>query len=319
MAYFRDPFCSESWRQTSCVALAVALLTACPGKDPGDEPGTGTSSSDESGPASATEPLQTGTDSQGPDTSTSTGTTDGPTTSGTGFLTTLGTTGPGDTEGETAGDTENTGGGPLPALCSEQQPGVSAAFETTVDTFGDVVPCTVDAVSIEAGMVVTALTCDARGGVTTGTLRMAEASEGPPTWKAADEVTLRSASLSDIGFDETWRHFVLRRAADDSLLAVGIDRDTIESAWLAPIVLERSYPCGPHDDPDPFSNEHVYQLDFTLADETLSLPAFHRGSLSIDEVDEFAIDVERAVTNICCHFEGGHWQNVLVRRVRKPI
>jgi hypothetical protein len=90
----------------------------------------------------------------------------------------------------------------------------------------------------------------------------------------------------------------------------------MHSEWVAPIIFERSYPCGPADDFNGY--ERKYQLDLELKGQTLSLIGGQRGTLAIDASQLFAIDVQRADTNVCCHFEGGHWQHLLIRRVLTP-
>ena len=317
-------------RNAIMTALCWTLLPGCPVKVEGDETGadeTASESGSDAGHSSASQPTSTGasgvavTEASGAGDS-ETDTNDS-SASGTGFLTTQGTTnadtdGDPDTDGDTDPDTD-TDGPALPLECTEAQAGVSAAFDFTggwFQNFADAVPCMVDALGNEAGMVVTSMTCDTGDGMQSAVLKTAEAVEGPPAWGPGDAVMFNAESVSDIGFDEVWRHFELRLVADGSLLAVGIDRDTVDSAWIAPIVMERSYPCGPAVEENRL--ERPYQLDFKLADEALSLTAHHRGALTIDATQRFAIDVEYAATNLCCHFEGGHWQHVLIRRVAAP-
>ena len=318
-------------RRCITTALCWTLLPGCSLKVEGDETGAGATAASESGSdgGQSSTPQPSGTEASGVavteasdagDSEVDPGDTSA---SGTGFLTTQGTTNADtDTEGGmTDGDPDtdtDTGGEPLPAICSEKQPGVSAAFEFSGwDALDDqAIPCTVDALAIEALMVVTSMTCITGNGPQAVVLKTAEAVEGAPTWGPGDAVLYYAESNSDIGFDEVWRRFSLRLAADDSLLAVGIDRDTMHAEWIAPIVMERSYPCGAAVDEDGF--ERPFQLDFELAGQTLSLTPYHRGVLTFDAIHSYAIDVERAATNVCCHFEGGHWQHVLIRRVATP-
>ena len=206
----------------------------------------------------------------------------------------------------TSADTEAP---PLPAVCSEQDEGVSAAFDFDGEWFNSdgLGKCTVEAVGVEAQQIVTGLDCG-----TSVTLRIAAAAAGAPAWAVGDVVSLRTMLFAEPSFDAE-RQFELR-SVDDELLAVGIDRETLVPDSTAPIAVDVSFPCGPEAD-DPIKGPVPMQIDFAFAGASLGLLPGHRGVLAIDATQRFAIDVERAIANDCCDTESGRWQHLLVRRV----
>ncbi len=295
-------------------AVCVALLTACPPKNEG-EPGSSATETDAVSD-SETDPSSTDT-TVGDEPSTSvTETSEPPATDSS-------ATDPSDTESsdtessatesDTEGDTDIPE--PPPAECGASDPLVSAAFSFEGAWSNDdekLTPCTVDAVDVGPDAIVTSLECDDGDGPEAVTVSVAAAPEGSPAWKAGDEVHLRTWELSEIGFNFEYALVELRLSADDSLLLLGLRGEIWKPEAALPIVLGASFPCGPEED---FAEGELtpFQLEFELPGATLGLIQGQRGALAIDAFQAFAIDVEEANTNNCCHYT--RWHDFLIRRV----
>ncbi|MCY0992960.1 hypothetical protein OV203_37815 [Nannocystis sp. ILAH1] len=213
-------------------------------------------------------------------------------------------------EEPTAGETE----GALPAACEEADPAVSVDFEVAIDGKAGVheidLPCTVDAVAAEGDKSVTSLTCDEGGTPRAVTLSLPIAPEGEVAWAAGDSVQLDSGSQDLDVISEKWLEL---RGADDALLAAGVAprNGELPAGLFAPIVIAPVTACGPAG----FDLEvSSFQLDFTLADQTLSVFSGHRGELVAGPGESFAVDVDTAQYNECCHSE--EIFALLLRRVK---
>lgn len=223
--------------------------------------------------------------------------------------------------GEDSDPSETGAIDPPPACAGPGDPTVDAAFaldlsawQLTEDTYAIDVQCFVDAVTTDAGVVSTALLCDVDDAPLPAVLQLAEAPDGGVAWAPGLPVRLvaQSEGLSDIDLPPT-RVVQLRVAEDDALLAVGIEHTDLASPWYAPILIDTTAVCGPEEGS---GDIHPLMLDFSLmgAPENLvTLFGGHRGALSIIEDESFAIDVQTADTNNCCHFQ--RWYQLLIRRV----
>ncbi|WAS96811.1 hypothetical protein [Nannocystis punicea] len=214
------------------------------------------------------------------------------------------TGGSSDTEEPTAGE----------ASTCEGEPTDAAEFEFTFDWVQEEaeidVTCEVDAVTVDAGQVTTAFTCDLGGASGAASLRFAAPPEGPVDWEAG--LAVRVKWLEELEFGDL-RLVQLRAAEDDGLLAVGVyggqEGPDVQEAF-APLTYGHSSVCGA-----PSGDVVPAQLDFEASwGEALHLMQGQRGSLPIDAGHAFAIDVGRAEDNASAHF--GLWQNVVLRRVR---
>jgi len=223
----------------------------------------------------------------------------------------------------TTGDEPQTGGDTdaPPAACEEEDPSVASAFEVvlsdwpgmTTDEHAIDERCAVDSLAIEAGMVVSELSCDVDGQLLPATVRVAVSPAGSVTWKAGDGVRLESQRLIDDEFGATIR--LLRLAdADTTLHVVGVEAGDPQAAWFLPFTAEAAFPCGVE---DISGGEFLpLRLDIGLGDADVSVFHAHRGVLPIDAGQVFAIDVGEASTNYCCHFT--RKEEVLIRRVKLP-
>lgn len=228
----------------------------------------------------------------------------------------------GDSADETAGSggdsDSDTAGEPPPECDPPGEAGAAAGFSLDLPGWPHVNPsaydyavvCNVDAVTDGE----TALTCDVDGALLPATLWISDAPEGDATWAAGMTVLLIAESEDLEDTDNDAMHFVLRDMADDSMLAVGVSADYLTSGWFSPISVHQQLACGAVDngiDGGPTELE----LEFSVGDaDTIVLSANHRGSLPAGGGQMFAIDVDRAVTNLCCHSTVSLF-NVLARRV----
>lgn len=222
---------------------------------------------------------------------------------------------------DSGGATEVTGGaaptgGPdeLPAACGESDPAVSAGYEVLVDGqpgyYTLALPCVVDAVLTDASTSETLLTCDDSGTPVAVTVRLPVSPEGAVAWGAGDAVTLDAKREN---FDVYESSHLELRGADAALLAAGYlpQLGALVPGRFAPISVEAVAACGAIGGIDPLS----YRLDFQLeAMPPVSVFSGHRGVLVIDADERFAIDVQRALYNDCCHDDESF--ELLVRRVK---
>jgi len=228
----------------------------------------------------------------------------------------------GDTESgsETEAATEATAGGEPtggePAACDDTDPKALARFEVEIDGNASDhevdLPCTVDAVATEEATSVTTLTCDQDGSPVAVVLRLPEAPEGPVSWAAGDGVQLASR-FEDL--DVTAERHLELRGDNDALLAAGFapHNGSLIAEIFAPLTVTAVAACGPVEE---FDGELAsYRLDFSLAGQTpVSVFSGNRADLPIDGGESFAIDVEIATYNECCHASEGFV--MLVRRVK---
>ncbi|WAS92457.1 hypothetical protein [Nannocystis punicea] len=228
---------------------------------------------------------------------------------------------PQETEGATEGEPTDTGDEPTagdtdgepPAACEESDPAVSAEFEVEIDgaaSYHEIdLPCTVDEVVTEAGKAITRLTCDEGGTSRAVVLSLPAAPEGDVAWAAGDSVQLASRSED---LDVTSEKELELRGADDALLVAGFwPIPTVNAKVIAPITIGLTMACGPE---ELQGTPRSFQLDFTLAEQSLTLFSGHRGELVIDAAESFAIDVDTAIYNDCCHWTESF--SMLIRRVK---
>lgn len=227
----------------------------------------------------------------------------------------------GATEGEaTEAATSGSTGEVVPAACVERDPGVSAAFGLALVDWPDAtdaqheidVVCMVDAV--EPGPTnVTRLTCDVGEAKLAAVLSFA-APVLAEDYLAGEQVRLvsRAVDADEIGIG-VLQHLVMRSAADDRLLVVGVRNDALAAEWFAPVAVDVSFPCGPERGFDAFDPVPL-QIDFAIPEgPALGLISGQRGLLDGGEGFAFDIDVEYATTDNCCHYLRFH--EVLLRRV----
>lgn len=225
---------------------------------------------------------------------------------------------------ESGGATEVTGstaptGEPdeLPAACGESDPAVSASFEVLVDGqpgyYSLVLPCVVDVVVTDGSTSDTLLTCDDNGSPVAVTVRLPVSPEGAVAWGTGDAVTLDAKREN---FDVYENSHLELRGADATLLAAGYlpNIGALVPGRFAPITVEAVAACGAIKG---FMESDVtsYRLDFQLEGmPPVSVFSGHRGVLVIDADERFAIDVQRARYNDCCHADESF--ELLVRRVK---
>lgn len=209
----------------------------------------------------------------------------------------------------------------LPAECELSDPSVSSQVEVIVEGWPEPPPpgsynfdveCTIDDVSVDAGIVSTALTCDVDGSMLPALVQMPEAPEGEVAWEAGKAVRLIAYDyFTDPGDRE--RLFQLRAAADDALLAAAMESPygTWHSMVFAPLTFAYEYACGPMN-----SDDRVpLRVDLGIPNgATVSVFAHQRGQLPIDASQTYAIDVEEATTSWSGH--NSEYFQVFVRRVR---
>lgn len=312
------------------VSVVLACVAACPGSGkPGEGtetntgPTTGTSvpgtdgASNTSKGTDTTAPTSGATDTDGGE---QTGLETGP-ISDTGTATeTVGGT---ETAGQTDPDTDDietslapeTGGDEFPPECHMADATADASYEldflawTPIDNFDGDVLCVVEAVTVDAGRVTTAMTCDVEGAPEPASLRFRDAIEGPVDWEAGDEVRLRMFGRNEFEFIHTVE---LRAAADDAILAVvahgGSDGNWMFPEAFLPLVYDVSQPCGEDTD----ASVQIDIVDPGKAE--LHLLSMHRGTLAIDAEHLYAVDVGKAVIDPSPHYSVH--QEVVLRRVR---
>ena len=202
------------------------------------------------------------------------------------------------------------------AACSESDPAALATFEVLLNgeamEHSFVMACTVDAVTTKTGQSITSLACDDAGVPITVTLTLPAAPEGEVAWTVGEMLALHSRSENFEVYSEM--EFQLRGLDDDKLWAAGLAPRVgpFIPQIFEPIAVEPVTACGPVGAEDLGSS---YQLDFELAGQPpLSLFSGHRGALAIDAAESFAVDVESALYNDCCHATESF--TVLVRRVK---
>ncbi|MCY1058372.1 hypothetical protein [Nannocystis sp. SCPEA4] len=317
---------------------SLALLAACPTKDTGT-PATDTAVTDTTD-TTATATTAT-TDSPGPPSSTvDMLTTEVTPTGATSVVTTDtgGTTSEGTTTAATATDTTATSADTTatatdtspdtdtdtesePAMCPEADPAVDATFAVTLFDwpgtwtemhFIDVL-CIVDAVTLEGGMVVTALTCDHEGEPRLATVSIVAAPEGDVTWAAGDSVQLDSMALDDDVSVPT-RAVTMRTPDKQQLLLVAVDgaEEADEPTRFEPLLYTTAEFC----DLPPWGDDGGILATVTLErpmGASLSLNSGTRGSFAADAGRVYAFDLREAVVGACCH--GNDILQLLVRRV----
>jgi hypothetical protein len=217
----------------------------------------------------------------------------------------------------TANPTEPSGaesdtGLDLPPECLTPDPAVDAAF--SIDLLpGDVdvidVPCTITAVSIVAGDVVTGLDCKDGTMSVPATLTIAGAPEGPVAWAAGDAVRVIHHVMGDFSDDG---HVVQMRPADDpeALLVSAVDNRYDEGIYyqFEPLALDYEPVC-------PRSPLDVAEVrtTFTAPDgSSVDIFSRHRDVLTGEAGWTYVIDVELADSDYL-HNEANF--KVLVRRV----
>jgi hypothetical protein len=228
-----------------------------------------------------------------------------------------GTSGTSGTSGTTAEPTSGTGD-EVPAACEAVDPEVSAAFSVAVGDWPEQtdewhaldVMCTIDAMSVEDGEVVHALTCDDAGTPRPLTLKVAESAVGPVVWAEGEAVRLSTSRHLDDEFAQHQRS-VRMWAADEALLMVGYEGHADSAPEFAPLTFAVQFPCGEENiDGEPGL---PFELVFGLAGASVAVAHGQRGVLPIDGSAAFAVDVGEATTNYCCHYTREY--HALIRRV----
>ncbi|WP_434415278.1 hypothetical protein [Nannocystis pusilla] len=289
-------------------SLVVALLAACPSKDDGD---------------SATEPSPATDSDGGEPTGSPTQSTEGPTTTASATEPTE-TSSPGtetsdpgtETAAETGTDTEGES-----VVCPEPDPAVDATFAVTFTDWPDNsdeshfidVLCTIDAVTLEAGMVVTALTCDDAGVPRALGVSIRAAPDGDVTWAAGDSVQLDSFAT---GYDvlNLTRGVTMRTPDRQELLLVAVAgaEEADAPTRFAPLLYEIQELCTPPDWGSDSGAVATVGLGIPRGD-VLVLDSGQRGDLALDSERHYAVDLEQAIVGECCH--GNDRLKLLVRRV----
>ncbi|WAS96810.1 hypothetical protein [Nannocystis punicea] len=209
--------------------------------------------------------------------------------------------------------------GGFPAECGQADPAADAGFELEFQDWDSLtgfeadVQCAVDAVTVTAGAVTTAMTCEVEGASAPASLRFGVAPEGPVDWEAGQAVRLVVRRNFDFA---TQRIVQLRAAADDAILAVavtgGTDNNTGYPQAFLPLEYDYSSVCDPSNDTE---SGMPAQIDLRGSGEAeLHLISHHRGSLPIDAGHAYAVDVGEVVTGESNQFPVS--QEVLLRRVR---
>lgn len=303
---------------TYCAMLTttVVWLAGCPGQDDGDsDPTPDSSSSSDSASMSVgdtgavTEATDSGIDEPNDTEPDATGTT-----TTTGDMTTTATDGP-VTATDTGGDDT---GQAWPAECVEVDPDVSASYTLEVvgwpvepaETGELDVPCSVDTVVAAADTVSTTLTCEIEGEPHAATLVIAASPDGPVSWAAGDPVKL-TTDIWDGGDHGHGRNIQLR-AADDALLLSATEAYIDEGfeTRFAPLTVKLEYACV---DPQSDFPETPLRMDITPPDgPVVGIFSGHRGVVPIDAEQQFAVDVEQAIST-GIHLEDQ--MKVLLRRV----
>lgn len=227
-----------------------------------------------------------------------------------------------ETEGDPDLTTTATDGMPEPPIeCGQKDPSVSAALslvltdwpDDTTDFHHIDVQCLIETVDVVDTSVVTGLSCDVGGQPLPAALSVAVAPEGAVAWAPGQSVHLVADNSNDflLGVGALY-HVSMRRAGDDALLLVGVRDEHLEPERFAPLQVTVTPVCGL---PSPGSDVPVpTQIEFrSEGGLQLDLVSGHRGELVVDPAVRFAIDVQEASTDNCCHFND--WQEVLLRRV----
>lgn len=322
MRFFDLPFVACLATLSGCVvgpgndAPADASTTADDTADATTaDPGTTAALTTGSGPTAPPEttggPATTGIDSNG-DTDTTTTTTTAPADTDSDSSTTeFPETGP-DTEApgtESDSDTDAE----VPPECLMPDPAVDAAFTIDVsawdDEFFDDVPCTITAVAVAAGDVVTELECESDAMSLPTTFTIADAPEGPVTWAPGDAVRLTHASHFDIRTDG---HGLQMRPADDpeALLVSVVDHYLDEGIYgrFKPLTLDLERACPP----GPFEVREAVSTWTVPEGTSVEIFSRHRDVLPGEPGWTYVIDVELA------DFDPNHGEGsfkILVRRV----
>lgn len=232
----------------------------------------------------------------------------GPDTAETAGATTTATDDPVDTDPPTT-----TG---EPYECGDMDPATVAEFRIVFDAWPDLVlnehefdrTCTIDSVDVEAGMVITRITCDVDGTPRTATIETSSAPEGPPDWQAGQSVALHSRDFSD----EYGNDSVLQLTLSDDPMALLIDgrrwsdnNSSDTTLQIGPIRRELLTTCYPGEDD---FNQLRYSLESGVK---LDLYSGFRGSLAIDSEHAYAIDL--VGSGVWLYHDREH---SLIRRVR---
>lgn len=216
-------------------------------------------------------------------------------------------------------DTDDTGMA-IPEECVVADPSVTAAFSLAIgdwpemsDTDHEIdVMCVIDTMDVLPEGVVHALTCDDAGTPRAVVLTSVMPSGGSPVWSAGDSVRLESFRQTEVDFGIDG-HVLRMSAADDTPLLMGHAGPGSGSPEFDPIVSTPEFPCGAEDvvvgQPGlPFA------VRFELGADAVTIVSGHRDVLPIaGSAEVFAIDLEEATTNYCCHFTRKY--HVLIQRV----
>ncbi|MBZ5713140.1 hypothetical protein [Nannocystis pusilla] len=307
---------------------SLALLAACPTKDTGT-PATDTAVTDTSDTGDSPEPPSSTGDmlttevtptETGETTDTGSTPTESTATAATATDATATSADTTATTGDTSPDTD-TDTGSEPAMCPEADPAVDATFAVTLLDWPEAwtemhfidVLCTVDAVTLEGGMVVTALSCDHEGEPRLATVSIVAAPEGDVTWAAGDSVQLDSMALDDDVSLPT-RAVTMRTPDEQQLLLVAVDgaEEADEPTRFEPLLYTIAEFC----DLPPWGDINGVVATVTLESPmgpSLSLNSGTRGSFAADPGEVYAFDLAEAVVGACCH--GNDILQLLVRRV----
>lgn len=256
------------------LALACGPDTADP-DDPTADPSTSeaTESSASSAPTTGVAPdtgdSETATTTGGPDETTTV--TDGPVET---------------TEPATTGE---------PPACSDVDPTTAAEFRVQLDAWPGQADddhavdrtCVIDAVDLDAGLVVTRVTCDVDGTPRSARIEISAAPEGVVDWQPGQTIALHSVVVKDEFSGD--RELQLTLEGDPAALLLDgrdwWDGPIPQAQQIGPILREVVSTCELSEDN---RNELRYSLD---SGEFISLRSGFRGGLVIDPSHLYAVDL----------------------------
>lgn len=264
---------------TSSILLASLALACGPDAadpdDPTDGPSTSqaTDSSASSAPTTGEQP-----DTGESETATTTGGPDETTTATDGQVET--------TEPETTGE---------PPACGDVDPATAAEFRVQLDAWPGQADddhavdhtCIIDAVDLDAGLVVTRFTCDVDGTPRSATIEISAAPEGVADWSPGQSVALHSVVFKDEFSGD--RELQVTLEGDPAALLIDgrdwWDGPIPQAQQIGPILRELVSTCELSEDN---RNELRYSLE---SGEFISLRSGFRGGLVIDPSHLYAVDL----------------------------
>lgn len=173
--------------------------------------------------------------------------------------------------------------------------------------------CVVDGMQAEDGVMITALSCDDAGMTRPVSISTPLEIAGEPQW-AVDETL--SVELLDIQ-DEVGSPFrsLVVRDGDAGLLFVGVERETLQAADIAPLTVEvdETLCAGPDTDLNEGETVRV-ALTFSLDGESIRLVDGQVGELTGKDGTRYSIHVRESVVG---NFgEEGGWNRLIIQRTQ---